>query len=184
MAIAAFGQETIENRGYTNLESFFRQVPSVSLLDGGAQRKQVIIRGIAIDAGVRAGGLSSSYVDETLVTGGSFPLDPRMFDMQRVEVLKGPQGTLYGGGSISGSVRYITNKPNSEEFQANVAFDTSKTQGSKQGYSFDAMVNIPLVENVLAFRGVVFSADNAGYYDNPYLGLTSQGQFDQRGGPG
>ena len=63
MAIAAFGQETIEARGYTNLESFFRQVPSVSLLDGGAQRKQVIIRGIAIDAGVRAGGLSSSYVD-------------------------------------------------------------------------------------------------------------------------
>ncbi|MDE0359679.1 MAG: TonB-dependent receptor [Rhodospirillaceae bacterium] len=182
MAIAAFGQETIEARGYTNLESFFRQVPSVSLLDGGAQRKQVIIRGIAIDAGVRAGGLSSSYVDETLVTGGSFPLDPRMFDMQRVEVLKGPQGTLYGGGSISGSVRYITNKPNADEFQANVAFDTSKTQGSKQGYSFDAMVNIPLVENELAFRGVVFSADNAGYYDNPYLGLTSQGQFDQRGG--
>ena len=182
MAIAAFGQETIENRGYTNLESFFRQVPSVSFLDGGAQRKQVIIRGIAIDAGVRAGGLSSSYVDETLVTGGSFALDPRMFDMERVEVLKGPQGTLYGGGSISGSVRYITNKPNSEEFQTNVAFDTSKTQGSKQGYSFDAMINIPLVENVLGFRAVAFSADNSGYYDNPYLGLTNQGQFDQTGG--
>ena len=182
MAIAAFGQETIENRGYTNLESFFRQVPSVSLLDGGAQRKQVIIRGIAIDAGVRAGGLSSTYVDETLVTGGSFALDPRMFDMERVEVLKGPQGTLYGGGSISGSVRYITNKPNTEEFQTNIAFDTSKTQGAKQGYSFDAMLNIPLVEGVLGFRAVAFSADNSGYYDNPYLGLTSQGQFDQTGG--
>ena len=182
MAVAAFGQGTIEDRGYTNLESFFRQVPSVSLLDGGAQRKQVIIRGIAIDAGVRAGGLSSTYVDETLVTGGSFALDPRMFDMERVEVLKGPQGTLYGGGSISGSVRYITNKPNTEEFQTNIAFDTSKTQGAKQGYSFDAMLNIPLVEGVLGFRAVAFSADNSGYYDNPYLGLTSQGQFDQTGG--
>ena len=181
MAIAAFGQNTIEDRGYTNLESFFRQVPSVSLLDGGAQRKQVIIRGIAVDAGVRAGGLSSTYVDETLVTGGSFALDPRMFDMERVEVLKGPQGTLYGGGSISGSVRYITNKPNTEEFQSNIAFDTSKTQGAKQGYSFDAMLNIPLIEGVLGFRAVAFSADNSGYYDNPYLGLTSQGQFDQTG---
>ena len=181
MAVAAFGQNTIEDRGYTNLESFFRQVPSVSLLDGGAQRKQVIIRGIAVDAGVRAGGLSSTYVDETLVTGGSFALDPRMFDMERVEVLKGPQGTLYGGGSISGSVRYITNKPNTEEFQSNIAFDTSKTQGAKQGYSFDAMLNIPLIEGVLGFRAVAFSADNSGYYDNPYLGLTSQGQFDQTG---
>lgn len=182
MAVAAFGQDTIEARGYTNLESFFRQVPSVSLLDGGAQRKQVVIRGIAVDASVRAGSLSSSYVDETLVTGGSFGLDPRMFDMERVEVLKGPQGTLYGGGSISGSVRYITNKPNTEEFQTNIAFDTSKTQGAKQGYSFDAMINIPLIENVLGFRAVGFSADNSGYYDNPYLGLTSQGQFDQSGG--
>ena len=181
MAIAAFGQSTIEDRGYTNLESFFRQIPSVSLLDGGAQRKQVIIRGIAIDAGVRASSLSSTYVDETLVTGGSFGLDPRMFDMERVEVLKGPQGTLYGGGSISGSVRYITNKPNTDEFQANIAFDTSRTQGSKQGFSFDGMINIPLIEGVLGLRAVTFSADNSGYYDNPYLGLTSQGQFDQTG---
>ena len=94
MAVATFGQTTIEDRGYTNLESFFRQVPSVSLLDGGAQRKQVIIRGIA----------------------------------------------------------------------------------------FDAMLNIPLVKGVLGFRAVAFSADNSGYYDNPYLGLTSQGQFDQTGG--
>ena len=182
MALAAIAQAQIEERGYTNLESFFRSVPSVSLLDGGAQRKQVVIRGIAIEAGVRAESLSSSYVDETLVSGGSFGLDPRIFDMQRVEVLKGPQGTLYGGGSISGSVRYITNKPNPDEFEVNFAVDGSKTEDADLGYTIDGMVNIPLAEGVLGLRLVGFYADNSGYYGNEYLGLDNQGQFDQYGG--
>ena len=182
MALAAIAQEQIEDRGYTNLESFFRSVPSVSLLDGGTQRKQVVIRGIAIEAGVRAESLSSSYVDETLVSGGSFGLDPRIFDLERVEVLKGPQGTLYGGGSISGSVRYITNKPNPDEFEVNFAVDGSQTEGADLGYSMDGMVNVPLVQGILGLRIVGFFADNSGYYANEYLGLDNQGQFDQYGG--
>lgn len=182
MALSAIEGDTIEDRGYTNLESFFRSIPSVSLLDGGAQRKQVIIRGIAIDAGVRAGSLSSLYVDETLVSGGSFGLDPRIFDLERIEVLKGPQGTLYGGGSISGSVRYITNKPNPDEFEANFAVDSYKTQGTDLGYSIDGMVNVPLVQGVLGLRVVGFFSDSSGYYSNDYLDIDNQGRFDQHGG--
>jgi len=182
MSISAIDEQRIEQYGYTNLESFFRSVPSVALVDGGAQRKQVIIRGLAIESGVRAESLSSIYVDEVLVSGGSFNLDPRIFDMQRVEVLKGPQGTLYGGGSISGSTRYITNKPDSREFGANIALDTSITDGSSPGYSIDAMVNVPLIEDVLALRAVGFFADNAGYYDNTYLNKDDQGGFEQTGG--
>ena len=182
LAMSAIGEEQIEDWGYTNLESYFRSIPSVSLLDGGAQRKQVIIRGIAIEAGVRAESLSSTYVDETLVTGGSFALDPRIFDMERVEVLKGPQGTLYGGGSISGSVRYITNKPDPNEYQFNFAVDGSKTQDADMGYAIDGMVNVPLVSDVLGLRLVGFFADNSGYYGNEYLDKENQGQFDQMGG--
>ena len=182
MAIDAVGAAEIEKFGYSNLESFFRSVPSVALVDGGAQRKQVIIRGIAIESGVRAGSLSSIYVDETMVSAGSFQLDPRVFDMERVEVLKGPQGTLYGGGSIAGSVRYITNKPDSTAFSANFALDASATSGYGNSHSVDAMVNIPLVENVLALRATVFTADNAGYYDNTYLNKDNLGGFDQEGG--
>ena len=74
MAIDAVGAAELEKFGYTNLESFFRSVPSVALVDGGAQRKQVIIRGIAIESGVRAGSLSSIYVDETMVSAGSFQI--------------------------------------------------------------------------------------------------------------
>ncbi len=183
IAISAIGQTKIEDYGYTNLESYFRTIPSVGLVDGGAQRKQVIIRGIAIDSSVRAGSLSSIYVDETLVSGGLFGLDLRIFDMERIEVLKGPQGTLFGGGSISGAVRYISNKPNTTEFQTNVAVDMSKTSGAGDpGWAVDAMVNVPLIEGVLGLRAVVYKADNAGYYHNDYLGLENQGQYDQTGG--
>ncbi len=96
IAISAIGQDQIEAFGFTNLESFFRTIPSVALVDGGAQRKQIIIRGIAIEHNVRGQSLSSVYIDETLVSAGSFGLDPRIFDMERVEVLKGPQGKLFG----------------------------------------------------------------------------------------
>jgi outer membrane receptor protein involved in Fe transport len=183
IAISAIGQSQIEDFGYTNLESWFRTMPSVSLVDGGAQRKQVVIRGIAIDHSVRADSLSSIYLDETLVSGNLFGLDLRIFDMERLEVLKGPQGTLFGGGSISGAVRYITNKPDTTEYQTNVALDVSKTDGADDpGWSVDAMVNVPLVEGVLGLRAVVYNADHAGYYHNDNLGLENQGQYDQTGG--
>ena len=183
IAISAIGQTKIEDYGYTNLESYFRTIPSVGLVDGGAQRKQVIIRGIAIDSSVRAESLSSIYMDETLVSGGLFGLDLRIFDMERLEVLKGPQGTLFGGGSISGAIRYISNKPDTTEYQTNVAVDVSDTKGADDpGWSVDAMVNVPLVEGVLGLRAVVYKADHAGYYHNDYLGLENQGQYDQTGG--
>ena len=150
IAISAIGQDTIEAYGYTDLESYFRTIPSVALIDGGAQRKQIIIRGIAIEHNVRGQSLSSVYIDETLVSAGSFGLDPRIFDMERVEVLKGPQGTLFGGGSISGAVRYITNKPDTSEFQYNFALDMSNTNGADDfGNAVEAMVNVPLVEDKL-----------------------------------
>jgi len=183
IAISAIGQSTIEDYGYTNLESYFRTIPSVALVDGGAQRKQIIIRGIAIEHNVRGQSLSSVYIDETLVSAGSFGLDPRIFDMERVEVLKGPQGTLFGGGSISGAVRYITNKPDTSEFQYNFALDLSNTNGADDfGNAIEAMVNVPLVEDKLALRAVAFYDNVAGYYHNNYLRLENQGQHDQVGG--
>ena len=182
LAISAIGQDKIEQFGYTNLESYFRTIPSVALVDGGAQRKQVIIRGIAVDASVVATSLSSVYVDETLVSGGTFGLDPRIFDMERVEILKGPQGTLYGGGSISGSIRYLTNKADTRGFATNFAMDIGHTKGADSGYAVDAMVNVPLIEDKLALRVVAYTADNSGYYRNNYLNLDNQGQNDQTGG--
>ena len=127
MAISAVGQDQIEQLGITNMENYFRSIPSLSLIDGGGYQKHMIIRGVAVETSPEEKAATGVYVDETLVSGNFSNLDPRIFDMERVEVLRGPQGTLYGGGSIAGSVRYITNKPNASEFETNVAVDLSQT---------------------------------------------------------
>ncbi|MEJ8567775.1 TonB-dependent receptor [Elongatibacter sediminis] len=182
LAISAVGQQDIEEFGYTNMESFYRSVPSVSLLDGGAQQKQMIIRGVTVQASAEAKAATGIYVDETLVSGNFSNLDPRIFDMQRVEVLRGPQGTLFGGGSIAGSVRYITNKPNPNEFEANFAADINNSKDADTGYSVDAMVNVPLIENTLGLRFVAFHSDNPGIYQNSQFDLDDQASYDQTGG--
>lgn len=182
LALSAIGQEKIEGFGYTDMESFFRSVPAVGLVDGGAQQKQLIVRGVAVQATTEAKAATGIYLDETLVSANFSNLDPRIFDMERVEVLRGPQGTLFGGGSIAGSVRYITNKPNPNKFETNVAIDGSSTRGANAAYSFDGMVNIPLVEDSLALRIVGFYVDSPGFYKNSQFDVDDQASYDQYGG--
>ena len=182
MAISAVGQDQIEQLGITNMENYFRSIPSLSLIDGGGYQKHMIIRGVAVETSPEEKAATGIYVDETLVSGNFSNLDPRIFDMQRVEVLRGPQGTLYGGGSIAGSVRYITNKPNANEFETNVAIDLSQTSDAGSNNALDAMVNIPLAEDTLGLRIVGFSATNSGIYSNPIFGYDNQSAWDQSGG--
>ena len=182
MAISAVGQDQIERLGITNMENYFRSIPSLSLIDGGGYQKHMIIRGVAVDNNPETKASTGVYIDETVVSGNFANLDPRIFDMQRVEVLRGPQGTLYGGGSISGSIRYITNKPDASEFDTNVALDLSQTSGAGSSHALDAMVNIPLVEDTLALRVVGFSAESTGIYSNPTFDLDNQAGYEQTGG--
>lgn len=182
LSISAIGQEAIEQFGYTDMESYYRSIPSVSLLDGGAQKKQMIIRGVTVQATTEAKAATGVYLDETLVSGNFSNLDFRIFDMEQVEVLRGPQGTLFGGGSIAGSLRYITNKANPNEFEANIAIDTHQTRDADTSYSVDAMVNLPLIEDTLGLRLVGFYSDNPGIYNNSQFNLDDQGAYDQKGG--
>ena len=182
MAISAVGQDQIERFGYTNMDDYFRSIPSLSLIDGGGYQKHLIIRGVASESGPEEKAATGVYVDETLVSGNFANLDPRIFDMERVEVLRGPQGTLYGGGSIAGSIRYITNKPDASTFETNFAADTYSTKGTEAGYSADAMVNVPLVDNILALRVSGFYHDAPGIYENDLFGLDNQSSYQQSGG--
>ena len=182
MAISAIGQDQIERLGITNMESYFRSIPSLSLIDGGGYQKHMIIRGVAVSENPEDKAATGVYVDETLVSANFANLDPRIFDMERVEVLRGPQGTLYGGGSISGSIRYITNKPDASQFESNVALDLSQTSDAGSNHGLDAMVNIPLAEDTLALRLVGFSAETSGIYENPTFNLDKQAGFEQTGG--
>ena len=99
----------------------------------------------------------------------SFPgrnVDIYMVDMNRVEVLEGPQGTLFGGGAEAGAVRYITNKPNLSEFEGHAEATSGITSGGAPNYAANVMINIPLVQDKLAVRAVIYSDHHGGYIDN------------------
>ncbi|MEL7454580.1 MAG: TonB-dependent receptor, partial [Pseudomonadota bacterium] len=105
------------------------------------------------------------YLDEQPVSQPGRNLDVYAADLERVEVLSGPQGTLFGASSQAGTVRLITNKPNLDEFEANLKLSTSFTEGAEFSQSVEAVVNIPVTDK-LALRAVGYVDDQGGYIDN------------------
>jgi outer membrane receptor protein involved in Fe transport len=109
--------------------------------------------------------------------------DINLFDMGHIEVLRGPQGTLYGAGSQGGTIRYISNKPDFNEVGGALELDMAHREGaSGQIYSYNAMVNIPVVEDKFAVRAVLFRNESDGYVDFPSLNLNDVGDISTKGG--
>lgn len=157
MGISALSELELEKRGASSLGEYFRTVPGIQYTDFGATGRrgirQVSIRGLA---GVGAGGpLVGYYIDETPIPVS----DPDLFDIDRIEFLRGPQGTLYGAGTAGGTIKIVTNKPDPESISGKIDTSVSTTEKGGENYKIKGMINIPLWENKAAFRLV-------GYYDN------------------
>ncbi len=181
LAISAIGEQEIEAAGIGKMADFFRRVPSLAVIDQGAARKNVIIRGIQTSTSTESR-VNDVYLDEQRITTAIATGDPRTFDMERIEVLRGPQGTLFGGGSLGGTIRYITNRANVSEFETNVAASYSSTKEADGGnYSIDAMVNIPIIEDKFAIRLVGYTLEDSGYLKNSLLGLDDVSAIDNTG---
>ena len=180
-AISAVTQQEMEAAGVNSMADIFRRVPSLSVIDQGAARKNVIIRGIQTETSTESS-VNDVYLDEQRITSVIATADPRTFDMQRVEVLRGPQGTLFGGGSFSGTMRYITNRANVSEFETNVVASLSSTaDAAGTNYSLDGVVNIPLVDDTFAIRLVGYTADDSGYLSNSLLGFDDVAGIENSG---
>src|ERR1700753_2880798 len=131
IAITAESQATLEAKGAVDFADYARSVPSLSYVDSGPAFKTYVIRGInATGTGVATVG---QYVDDILITGDLRQPDLRLFDVQRIEVLRGPQGTLYGSGSLSGTIRTIINPPDPNDYHVDVVARISDTDHSDGG---------------------------------------------------
>lgn len=169
ISITAFNEGMLRDKGVDSFSDFAYSVPGLSFEDAGPGDKTFIIRGInSTGTGVATVG---QYIDEILVTGDLRQPDLRLFDVERIEVLRGPQGTLYGSGSLSGTIRIVTNKPDSTAFDAAVDLSGSYTRGGSGDFETNGMVNLPLVEDRLALRVVAYHRDFSGFIDNVRLGL-------------
>lgn len=186
IAISAVTSETIANSGVQSIADLNATVPGLTFVNSGPSFSRVVIRGINA-AGEPTVGV---YYDETPVTGsigagnnagGSTP-ELRLFDVDRIEVLRGPQGTLYGSGSMGGTLRTIYKKP-TYTFESALDGSLSKTEGAGDwNYEAQGMVNIPLLQDKVALRVVGFYRDTAGYIDNTYLKLNDFNSAETYGG--
>lgn len=168
VSIQVLGNEQLENLQVKGFDDYILFMPTVSYTSDGPGYGQIYMRGIASGGdGVHSGSMPSVgvYLDEQPVTTINQILDIHIYDIERIETLSGPQGTLYGQGSQAGTLRIITNKPVIGEFQAgyDIYGDTISHGGS--GFGLDGFVNIPINDNMAA-RLVAWYQDEAGWIDN------------------
>lgn len=170
MAISAIDTEALTRTGQSGLEDYTRGLPSVSLQQSGPGRNKIDIRGITTgsfdftDAQDRL--LVSVYLDDVPISLAASNPELKVLDLERIEVIRGPQGTLYGAGSMSGTIRLLTQKPDATEFFGDVQTSVSTTNEGGENYSLRGMVNLPIVEDVLALRLTGYTGEDSGYVDN------------------
>jgi iron complex outermembrane recepter protein len=167
-SINALGADQLRDRGAENIEDVALNITGLTIQNLGPGQSQVAIRGISAGQIVRdQPGVKEQvgvYLDESVVSLSLFTPDLDLFDLSRVEVLRGPQGTLYGSGSLSGTIRYITNRPDTARTRVSAEFGVETVQDGDVGYSAKGMVNVPLSEKA-AFRAVAYATQYAGFID-------------------
>src|SRR5438874_9621926 len=167
LSITAIGTEKLEQLGVQNFDDYVKYLPSVAYQSGGPGFARVFMRGVSSgDNGNHSGPLPSVgvYLDEQPITTIQGALDLHVYDIERVEALAGPQGTLYGASSEAGTVRIITNKPDLSGFKAGYNLQGNTVRG-EGGYVAEGFVNVPLSTNA-AIRLVGWAEHDGGFIDN------------------
>jgi len=174
ITIQALTNETLTQLNVTTLDDFVKYLPNVSTSDLGPGQGSIYMRGLSVGFGNTAGLGSvgnfpnvAVYLDDQSVQIPGRNLDVYAADMERIEVLEGPQGTLFGAGAEAGVVRYITNKPKIDVTEGNVSAGFGTTAHGDDNSDVNAMINLPLIENTLAVRAVIYSDARGGYINNP-----------------
>lgn len=187
MGLSALTGDDLNRIGAIGAQDYLAQIPGVSYNALGRGRSPIIIRGVSTGSTTYSDQQSTTaiYIDElpSLSRWGAWTnTDPSTFDIERVEVLRGPQGTLFGSGSLGGALRVITNKPDASEFQSSFDIGQSFTQGGDDSNSINALLNIPLIEDELALRVVAFKRNDGGYIDNTRRDEKNVNSGDAEGG--
>lgn len=174
MSITAITAEDISKRNLVNAEDYLRGLAGVNEVDS-PQGQGVIIRGIEtspVSQNFGAGATTATYFGETPTTDAagifsSSTVDIKLIDIERVEVLRGPQGTAFGSSSMGGAVRTIPALPNTDKFEARIAAGYSRTSGTGgDNYNIQLVGNAPLVQDKLAVRAVAYRYRDSGFYRN------------------
>jgi len=176
LSIAAKSGEELEQNRIMNTLDLSLAVPGLAVAETGPGRQIVVIRGLGSERG--SSSLTGIYLDEMPVTGAqdgfnASYIDLRTMDLERVEVLKGPQGTLFGEGAVGGAIRYITKDPELSRVSGKLSGTVYDTEDGDWSQEVVGIVNIPLVEDVLGLRVAGTYENKGGWIDRPSTGAAN-----------
>ena len=173
IAIQALTAETLSQLNLATFDDIIKYLPNVTAPNSGPGLSQVFMRGLSVGSdGTQSGGSISGFPNVAIYLddqSGQLPsrnLDVYAVDLERVEVLEGPQGTLFGAGAQAGVVRYITNKPKINVTEGSVSAGYGVTAGGDPNSGLTAVINLPLIADTLAVRGVIYNDQRGGYINN------------------
>ena len=183
-SIQAISGDALQREDASGIMSIAGEVPGLSIQTLGPGDNKYVIRGINSTGDSTTG----VYYGEAVVTqgnsddGGGFEPDIRLYDMDRIEVLRGPQGTLYGASSMSGTIRFIPKSPVLDQTEGYVNVEGSDTQHTiRDNYRANGMLNLPIVDGVLAMRVVAWKVYDAGYINQIRIGEGVTGTISPSG---
>jgi len=179
MTLQAFGGDALGKLNVTTFSDLLKYTPNVTFTSNGPGQGQIFMRGLATgSAGNQSSGTIAPfpnvalYLDDQSMQFPARNADVYVADLERVEVLEGPQGTLFGGGAEAGAVRYITNKPKLDKFEGHMEGSFGGTAGGAPNASFNGTINIPVIKDTLAIRATIYDDHHGGYIDNVYSTFT------------
>jgi iron complex outermembrane recepter protein len=173
ISMTAISGQDLQEHGVSGVEQALQEVPGVSFASAGPGQTQFEIRGLSQDGGESP--TVGFYLDETPLTppatasNGKVSIDPNLYDLSRIEVLRGPQGTLYGAGAMGGTIKLVTNPPDPSRVYGTGESILSGTQGGGVNYTQNAMVNLPFAAGRAALRLVGTHAHTSGWIDRVVL---------------
>lgn len=169
ISIVAMSADELQSRKIANIDDLALAVPGLAVQSAGAWNRRISLRGISNVFGTSS--LIGLYLDEASVTSGAdLQLDLRTYDLERVEVLRGPQGTLYGEGSAGGTIRFITHDPELDHTSMKADVTALFTEDGAPGQRVEGVVNLPVVEDKFALRIAGTYDHQGGWIDQPTAG--------------
>lgn len=184
-SIGVLGAEDLASRNITEFMDIARNMPGLNVIDAGPGQKKIFIRGLTgageSTVGLYYDGMPTTGSGESAAEAGGRQTDLYVFDAERVEVLRGPQSSLYGSSALAGVVRVLTKQADVTRTEQQVVVDGATTASGSESYALKGVINLPLVSDRFAVRLAAYKAHDGGFIDNSYLNLKDVNDSDQLG---
>jgi iron complex outermembrane recepter protein len=168
LSVDVFTKKDMQNLAITGLDDYAEKQPSISIISTGPGTQFFIMRGVSDGSNPNYANSSATgfFLDDMSLSYGGVQPDLHLYDIERIEVLNGPQGTTFGAGAMAGAIRYITNKPDVTAFSAGLDFTGGHIDGAQNNWTYEGFFNAPLIDGVLGLRLSAFSDSHGGFINN------------------